>query len=117
LSDARVHYPLTKHPPHQPPYTDQPPAQEKGGHEEPHPRDTFLPGAMAPDSSGPNSVPTPTPPKTGPRFHTSHAGSTKRPPRTGRRFVDDSTSEHHQVPTTRFATQERVRWSCGVRAP
>jgi hypothetical protein len=100
--DARVHYPLLKHPTHQPPPTTphQGVAAKKGGHRttSPHPGPPKLRGnPSGPDSSGPNSVP-----NTHPAGH--HPGSPPPQPMAGRavlrtvptrrgRFIDDSTSE------------------------
>src|SRR6476620_7726519 len=73
------------------------------------------PNRKEPDPSGPNRVPTPTPPATAPGSTPTPA---RRPRRTvlrhdhhqGRSFIDDSTSEHHQC-------QPHVRWLRGVCAP
>jgi hypothetical protein len=78
LSDARVHYPLTKHPPHQPPTTPPPrPARERRATRTSPPPEEQLPGRGRLIPQGPTVCRTPTDPQPAP-------GSTPTPPRAKR---------------------------------
>ena len=99
--DARVHYSQIKNHTHQHPHHDEHHhgQTKEAQNNQPHPTNR----GTGPDSSGPNSVPTPHPRKPPPRFHTHTPGSSQAPTGT-RAETRAGSTEDDRLPTGRGPT-------------